>query len=169
MSILFKVAFSAYISVSDLLINICRMNGKLARFINLHLTVLIWFAESRICWFPKWASLVAQLVKNPPTMQETWARSLGWEDPLEKGKAIHSSILAWRVQWGGKELDSRVQSWLSNFYFQSGQKEQYTLKKTEWQYTEQETWLNCYRIKPQLSSLDEWHRNKESECEIRAD
>ena len=41
-----------------------------------------------------WASLVAQLVKNPPPMQETWVRSLGWEDPLEKGKATHSSILA---------------------------------------------------------------------------
>ena len=44
-----------------------------------------------------WASLVAQLVKNPPEMQETWVRSLGWEDPLEKGKATHSSILAWRI------------------------------------------------------------------------
>ena len=43
------------------------------------------------------ASLVAQLVKNPPAMRETWARSLGWEDPLEKGKATHSSILAWRI------------------------------------------------------------------------
>ena len=46
-----------------------------------------------------WASLVAQLVKNPPTMQETWVRSLGWEDPLEKGKATHSSILAWEIPW----------------------------------------------------------------------
>ena len=46
-----------------------------------------------------WASLVAQLVKNPPAMQETWVRSLGWEDPLEKGKANHSSILAWRIPW----------------------------------------------------------------------
>ena len=45
------------------------------------------------------ASLVAQLVKNPPTMRETWTRSLGWEDPLEKGKATHSSILAWRIPW----------------------------------------------------------------------
>ena len=45
------------------------------------------------------ASLVAQLVKNLPSMQETWVRSLGWEDPLEKGKAIHSSILAWRIPW----------------------------------------------------------------------
>ena len=43
------------------------------------------------------ASLVAQLVKNLPTMRETWVRSLGWEDPLEKGKATHSSILAWRI------------------------------------------------------------------------
>ena len=40
-----------------------------------------------------WASLVAQLVKNVPEMQETWAQSLGWEDPLEKGTATHSSIL----------------------------------------------------------------------------
>ena len=42
------------------------------------------------------ASLVAQLVKNPPAMRETWVWSLGWEDPLEKGMATHSSILAWR-------------------------------------------------------------------------
>ena len=45
------------------------------------------------------ASLVAQLVENPPIIWETWVRSLGWEDPLEKGKAIHSSILAWRISW----------------------------------------------------------------------
>ena len=44
-----------------------------------------------------WASLVAQLVKNPPAMQETRVRSLGWEDPLEKGKAPYSSILTWRI------------------------------------------------------------------------
>ena len=46
-----------------------------------------------------WASLVAQLVKTPPAMEETWVKSLGWEDPLEKGKATHSSILAWRIPW----------------------------------------------------------------------
>ena len=40
---------------------------------------------------------VAQLVKNPPAMRETWVRSLGWEDPLEEGMATHSSILAWRI------------------------------------------------------------------------
>ena len=44
-----------------------------------------------------WASLVAQLVKNPPAMRETRVQSLGWEDPLEKGMATHSSILAWRI------------------------------------------------------------------------
>ena len=42
-------------------------------------------------------TLIAQLVKNLPAMQETWVWSLGWEDPLEKGKATHSSILAWRI------------------------------------------------------------------------
>ena len=46
-----------------------------------------------------WASLVAQLVKNPPAMQETWVRSLGLEDPLEKGKTTHSSIQAWKIPW----------------------------------------------------------------------
>ena len=44
-----------------------------------------------------WTSLVAQLVKNPPAMQETWVQSLDWEDPLEEGMATHSSILAWRI------------------------------------------------------------------------
>jgi len=43
------------------------------------------------------ASLVAQLVRNPPAMWETWVRSLGWEDPMEKGKATHSNILAWII------------------------------------------------------------------------
>ena len=56
------------------------------------------------------ASLVAQLVKNLPAMQETWFQFLGWEDPLEKGMATHSSILAWRSPWteergGRKESD----------------------------------------------------------------
>ena len=42
---------------------------------------------------------VAQLVKNPPAMRKTWVRSLGWEDPLEKGTGTHCSILAWRIPW----------------------------------------------------------------------
>ena len=45
------------------------------------------------------ASWVAQMVKNPPAMQETWVRFLGWEDPLEKGVATHSSIFTWRIPW----------------------------------------------------------------------
>ena len=44
-----------------------------------------------------WAFLVAQLVKNLPAIWETWVQSLGWEDPLEKGMATHSSVLAWRI------------------------------------------------------------------------
>ena len=46
-----------------------------------------------------WASLVAQLVKNLPAVQETRVQSLGWEDPLEKEMATHSSILAWKISW----------------------------------------------------------------------
>ena len=46
-----------------------------------------------------WAPLVAQLVRNLPAMQETWVQSVGWEDTLEKAKATHSSILAWRIPW----------------------------------------------------------------------
>ena len=46
-----------------------------------------------------WGSLMAQLAKNLPVMWETWVQFLGWEDPLEKGKATHSSILAWRIPW----------------------------------------------------------------------
>ena len=53
------------------------------------------------------ASLVAQLVKNPPAMRETWVKSLGWEDPLEKGKATHSRILAWRVPWTVESMGSQ--------------------------------------------------------------
>ena len=57
------------------------------------------------------ASLVAELVKNPLEMRETWVQSLGWEDPLEKGIATHSSILAWRIHglyrsWGCKDSDT---------------------------------------------------------------
>jgi len=51
-----------------------------------------------LLWY-SWAPLEAQLVKNLPEMQETWVQSLGWKDPLEKGKATHSSILAWRIPW----------------------------------------------------------------------
>ena len=46
-----------------------------------------------------WAFLVVQLVNNLPAVWETWVQSLGWEDPLRKGKAAHTSILAWRIPW----------------------------------------------------------------------
>jgi len=74
-------------------------------------------------WSPTflWASLVAQLIKNPPAMRETWVQSLDWEDPLEKGKATHSSSLAWIFHglyspWGHKELDTTERLSLSNFF-----------------------------------------------------
>ena len=65
----------------------------------------------------KMASPVAQMVKNPPAMQETWVWSLDWEDPLEKEMATHSSVLAWRIPheyrslagyspWGRRESDT---------------------------------------------------------------
>ena len=59
----------------------------------------------------KRSSLIAQLVKNLPAMWETWVRSLGREDPLEKGKATYSSILSWRILW------SQSLTQLSDFHF----------------------------------------------------
>ena len=65
-----------------------------------------------------WASLIAQLVKNPPAMRETWVRSLGWEDPLEKETATHSSILAYTVHGVARswtqlsDFHSVTHSWL---------------------------------------------------------
>ena len=59
---------------------------------------------------------MAQLVENPPAMWQTWVRSLGWEDPLEKGKATHPSIVAWRIPWTVHGVPkSRTQ--LSDFHF----------------------------------------------------
>ena len=67
-------------------------------------------------------SLVAQLVKNPPAIRETWVRPLDWEDPLERGKATHFSILAWRIPRGPKESDmterlSRSQTHIHTVFF----------------------------------------------------
>ena len=64
-----------------------------------------------------WASLVAQLVKNLPAMRETWVQSLGWEDPLEKGRATHSSILAWRIPCTVVHGITKNQAQLSDFHF----------------------------------------------------
>ena len=52
-----------------------------------------------MCTLQSLASLVAQMIKNLPAMWETWVQSLGWEDPLQEGMAIHSSILAWTIPW----------------------------------------------------------------------
>ena len=55
-----------------------------------------------------WASLVVQMIKNPPAMRETWVPSLDWEDPLEEGMGTHSRILSWRIPW--TEEPGRLQS-----------------------------------------------------------
>ena len=57
------------------------------------------------------ASQVAQTLKNPLAMQETWVRSLGWEDPLEKGMATLSSILAWRTPWTEEPRGLQTTGW----------------------------------------------------------
>ena len=66
-----------------------------------------------------WSSFVAQLVKNPPAIRETWVRSLGWEDLLEKGKATYSCILAWRIPWTTVHGITEGQTQLSDFHFQT--------------------------------------------------
>ena len=58
-----------------------------------------------------WASLVAQMAKNQPTVQETWVWSLDWEDPLEEGMAAHSSILAWRIPWTEERGGLQCMGW----------------------------------------------------------
>ena len=70
--------------------------------------------------YHNWAFLVAQLVKNLPAMWETWVRSLDWEDPLEKGKATHSSILVWRIPWTVHWV-AKSRTRLGDFYFTSSQ------------------------------------------------
>ena len=64
-----------------------------------YITVLLVCFYLRTSYFLYGASLVAQTVKCLPTMWETWVQSLGWEDPLEKEMAAHSSILAWKIPW----------------------------------------------------------------------
>ena len=79
---------------------------------NLLSTVLgisiISILNTRFPWWLLWASLVDQVVKNTPAMQDTWIRSLGWEDPLEEGTSGHSNILAWRIP--RTEVPGKLQS-----------------------------------------------------------
>ena len=74
----------------------------------------LWLSSS-----PLWACLVAQLGKNPPAIWETWVRSLGWKDPLEKGKATHSGILSWRMSYNPYTVHgvARSRRRLSDFHF----------------------------------------------------
>ena len=76
-----------------------------------NLRLLGWF----LLIIPKRASLVAQLVKNLPAVQETRVRSLGWEDPLEKEMATHSSIFAWKISWKEEPgiLKARTLEWVA--------------------------------------------------------
>ena len=72
-----------------------QINFRVSLSISILKTAITFYVDG----FKSGAYLVAQMVKNLPAMQETWVQSLGQEDPLEKGKAIHSSILAWRIPW----------------------------------------------------------------------
>ena len=92
--------------------------------VNFQLTLLelisplIFFRHPHLHFLPPYisrASLVVHLVKNLPAMWETWVQSLGWEDPLEKGKATHSSILAWRIPWTVHGV-AKSWTWLSDFH-----------------------------------------------------
>ena len=82
---------------------------------NVSLILLSCFTNVQV-YCISWAFLGSQLVKKLPAMWETWVRSLDWEDPLEKGKATHSSILAWRIPWSDHGV-ARSQTRLSNFSF----------------------------------------------------
>ena len=84
--------------------------------ILMHRTIFTFCGFSRVIEL-LWASLVAQLVKNPPAMRETWVQSLGQEDPLEEGMATHSSILAWRIPWTEEPGGLHSQKRLSDFHF----------------------------------------------------
>ena len=68
-------------------------------------------SRTQLSDFHLWASLVAQTVKNLPAVQETWVRSLGWEEPLEKEMPTHSSVLAWKIPW--TEEPGRLQTIVS--------------------------------------------------------
>ena len=76
---------------------VCLIHGLRGRALPFTLRCDASCASFRRCLLSGWASLMAQMVKNPSTMQETWDQFPGWEDSLEKGMATHSSILAWRI------------------------------------------------------------------------
>ena len=90
---------------------------------NLNNNLYLIIYKNNIMLLYYWASLVAQLVKNVPAVQETWVRSLVWEDPLEKKMVTHSSILAWKISWteepGGLQSTGSQRAghdWATNTY-----------------------------------------------------
>ena len=114
-----------------------------------------------------WASLVAQTIKNPPAMQETWTCFLGWKDPLEKGTATtYSSILAWRITWTEKpgrllflELWRVGQDWAAfTFTGMSGESLLYVLIRSIYYQTEHGS--AC----PTWGQVSLWHWIREKEC-----
>ena len=101
----------------DFIIKIILQNSFIL-YIYIH--IILWIS------YPlqySWASLVAQMVKNPPPMQETWVRCLGWKDTLEEGMAAHSSILTWRIPmdrgawWAIAQWVTSSQIWLTNWSY----------------------------------------------------
>ena len=97
------------------------MNISHFHFMNYFYYVLYILFYIRTLNFPwqLWASLVAQMVKNSPALQETWDQSLGQEDPLEEGMATYSSMLAWRIPWTDTTVIGVAKSrtdWVSNAF-----------------------------------------------------
>ena len=92
-----QVFFSLSFTLSNVCWSILKFTDSLLCHLHSAAGPIAWMFHFR--YYPFRASLVAHLVKNPPAMRETWLQSLGWEDPLEKGKATYSSILAWRIPW----------------------------------------------------------------------
>ena len=86
-------------------------------YIYIYIYAIYIYADTHI-YTNIWTSLLTQHVKNPPAVWETWVWSLGWEDPLEKGMATHSSILAWRISWTVHGVTKR-QTQLRDFQFTS--------------------------------------------------
>ena len=112
-----RIAFSAAISQKS---TTCKSKSQRSTMISLTLAIIcrstkllqqIKVFHREPPYYVDWASLVTQTVKNPPAMQETWVRSLGWEDPPEEGMATHSCILAWRIPTDRGAWQAKSMGW----------------------------------------------------------
>ena len=92
-------------------------HGRMIEFVKGFFYIYLYGHVIKNILLIEWTSLVAQLAKNPSAMWESWLRSLGWEDPLEKGKATHSGVLAWRIPWTTVHGIAKSWTWLSDFHF----------------------------------------------------